>query len=69
MHSPTPDYEDIDTLHKTLLHWLDFHWPVATYVIKFAKRGLIHTPTFRLKGCVSLSLCLTYSFGSRAFLV
>ena len=22
MHFPTPDYEDIDTLHKTLLHWL-----------------------------------------------
>ena len=22
MHFPTPDYEDIDSLHKTLLHWL-----------------------------------------------
>ena len=28
MHSPTPDYEDIDTVHKTLLHWL----VVATYI-------------------------------------
>ena len=25
MDSPTSDCEDIDTLHKTLLHWLVFY--------------------------------------------
>ena len=58
MHFPTPDYEDIDTLHKTLLHWLVVYMHVYYICMN---GGSLHI--------ITKVLCLPLDLSSRLIIV